>query len=84
MPWFLIGFVALALVNSTGIIPSAIADALGQVSAFLVATALAGIGLSTDLAGIRTAGWRPLVLGGMLSALVAATTLTTMAFAGYL
>lgn len=84
VPWFLIGFVALALVNSTGIIPSAIADALGQVSAFLVATALAGIGLSTDLAGIRTAGWRPLVLGGMLSALVAATTLTTMAFAGYL
>ncbi|PKI91535.1 putative sulfate exporter family transporter [Actinomycetales bacterium SN12] len=84
VPWFLVGFVALALVNSTGIIPPAVAGALGQVSAFLVATALAGIGLSTDLRAIRTAGWRPLALGGMLSVLVAATTLTTMAFAGYL
>lgn len=84
VPWFLTGFVVLALVNSTGIIPPVVADALGQVSGFLVATALAGIGLSTDLAAIRTAGWRPLALGGMLSVLVAATTLTTMAFAGYL
>lgn len=84
VPWFLVGFVALALVNSTGVIPPAVADALGQVSGFLVATALAGIGLSTDPAAIRTAGWRPLALGGMLSMLVAATTLTTMAFSGYL
>jgi hypothetical protein len=46
--------------------------------------ALGGIGLSTDLAAIRTAGWRPLVLGGLLSLLVAATTLTSMGFAGCL
>lgn len=45
---------------------------------------LAGIGLSTDLAAIRTAGLRPLLLGGLLSVLIAGTTLTTMALTGHL
>lgn len=45
---------------------------------------LAGIGLSTDLAAIRTVGLRPLLLGGLLSVLVAGTTLTTMALTGHL
>ena len=84
VPWFLVGFVVLALVNSAGAIRPAVGEVLSRVSGFLVAIALAGIGLSTDLAAIRTAGWRPLVLGGILSLLVAATTLTSMGFAGCL
>lgn len=84
VPWFLVGFVVLALANSAGAIPPAVGEVLSRVSGFLVAIALAGIGLSTDLAAIRTAGWRPLVLGGILSLLVAATTLTSMGFAGCL
>lgn len=84
IPWFLFGFVAMALIGSTGLITDAAAATLSTVSVFLVATALAGIGLSTDLRAIRTAGLKPLALGGILSALVAVTTLTTMLLTGHI
>jgi len=84
IPWFLVGFVAVACVRSTGVLPEGLVSALTHVSVFLVATALAGIGLSTDVRAIRTAGLRPLLLGGCLSVLVAATTLGTMALTGHL
>ncbi len=84
VPWFLVGFVVVALLNSFGLIPAGLGDVLRQVAVFLIATALAGIGLSTDFAAIRGAGWRPLAMGGALWALVMVTTLITMRVAGYL
>lgn len=82
VPWFLIGFLVVAAVSSIGLIPTEAVSVLTKVSVFLVATALAGIGLSTDLRAIRTAGLRPLMLGGLLSLIVAVTTLVTMHFTG--
>lgn len=79
VPWFLIGFVVVALINSTGLIPDAPREALVHVSVFLIAMALAGIGLSTDIPALRRAGWRPLALGGMLWVLVTLTALATIA-----
>ncbi|MBN9631055.1 MAG: putative sulfate exporter family transporter, partial [Actinobacteria bacterium] len=58
--------------------------ALVTCSVFLVSVALAGIGLSTDIAAIRRAGWRPLLLGGVLSTLVAVTSLIVLALTGQL
>src|SRR5690606_41306391 len=51
VPWFLVGFVAVAVINSTGVIPAAPREVLVQLSVFLIAMALAGIGLSTDEIG---------------------------------
>lgn len=82
IPWFLIGFLVVALVNSLGIIPDVPRDVLVRVSVFLIAMALAGIGLSTDLPGLRSAGWRPLALGGILWALVTVTALVAIALTG--
>src|SRR5690606_15798313 len=79
VPWFLIGFVIVAIVNSTGVIPDAPREILVQASVFLIAMALAGIGLSTDIPALRRAGWRPLALGGMLWMLVTITALATIA-----
>lgn len=79
VPWFLIGFVVVALINSTGLIPDAPRQVLVHVSVFLIAMALAGIGLSTDIPALRRAGWRPLALGGMLWMLVTLTALATIA-----
>lgn len=84
VPWFLIGFLVVATLTSLGAVPAPAADALTQVSVFLVATALAGIGMSTDLRAIRKAGLKPLALGGILSVLVAGTTLGVMALTGAL
>lgn len=84
VPWFLVGFLVVATLTSVGAVPAVAADVLTQVSVFLVAMALAGIGMSTDLRAIRSAGLRPLILGGILSVLVAATTLGVMALTGAL
>lgn len=82
VPWFLFGFLIVAVVASTGVLPGAAVTGITHVSVFLVATAMAGIGLSTDIQAIRSSGWRPLLLGGILSALVATTTLAVMALTG--
>jgi uncharacterized integral membrane protein (TIGR00698 family) len=82
VPWFLVGFVVVALVNSTGAIPLPVIGGLVQVSQFLIAMALAGIGLSTDLPALRRAGWRPLALGAILWVLVTATSLLIIAATG--
>ncbi|KAB1642575.1 YeiH family protein [Gulosibacter chungangensis] len=84
IPWFLVGFLLVAAVTSTGVISPVVQDALGHVSVFLVAMALAGIGLSTDLKAIRSTGFRPLLLGAILSMLVMGSTLGMMALLGYL
>jgi len=75
VPWFLVGFVVVAVVNSLDLIPPGAQGFLVQASIFLIAVALAAIGLSTDAAALRRAGWRPLLLGAILWVLVAATSL---------
>lgn len=75
VPWYLIGFLVVASANSVGLIPQGIHHALVQISVFLIAMALAAIGLSTDVAGFRRTGHRPLLLGGILWILVSATSL---------
>ena len=75
VPWFLIGFVLMAAANSAGLIPAGWHGPLSQLSLFLVAVALSAIGLSTDVAALRRAGARPLLLGAMLWVTVAAASL---------
>lgn len=82
VPWFLIGFVAVAIAGSLGVVPEAPRDVLAHVSVFLIAMALAGIGLSTDIPALRRAGWRPLALGGTLWVLVTLTSLAVIALTG--
>lgn len=84
VPWFLIGFVLATALNTLGWIPAGAQHALGLVSTFLITTALVAIGLSTDLPGLRKAGGRPLLLGGLLWAVVAGTSLALQALTGTL
>lgn len=79
VPWFLVGFLLLAGANSVGLPPSGIHPALQTIALFLITVALAAIGLSTDLAAIRRAGHRPLLLGLCLWLTVAATSLLVQA-----
>jgi uncharacterized integral membrane protein (TIGR00698 family) len=84
VPWFLIGFVVMAAVNSAGVIPAAAHAPLQHVSVFLVAVALSAIGLSTNVAALRTAGPKPLLLGALLWVTVAAASLGLQALTGTL
>jgi len=84
VPWFLIGFVVAAALNSAGAIPAASHGPLQHVSVFLVAVALSAIGLSTNVPALRKAGPRPLLLGALLWITVAAASLGLQAVTGTL
>ena len=84
VPWFLIGFVLVAAVNSCGIIPADAHSPLEHASVFLVSVALSAIGLSTNVAALRKAGARPLILGAVLWITVATASLGLQALTGTL
>jgi uncharacterized integral membrane protein (TIGR00698 family) len=85
MPWrrivplFLIGFILASVLDTVGLIPLAWHPDLTKAGTFLITTALAGIGLSMRASDIRGAGPRPLLLGGLLWLLVAASSLALQA-----
>jgi uncharacterized integral membrane protein (TIGR00698 family) len=82
VPAFLIGFVLAAATDTAGLIPDSWHPALSALGAFLITTALAGIGLSLRFADMRKAGARPLLLGGLLWIAVAASSLGIQALTG--
>jgi uncharacterized integral membrane protein (TIGR00698 family) len=84
IPPFLIGFLLAATLRSLGVIPESWVSPLQHLGTFLISTALAGIGLSLSPAAIRTAGVRPLLLGGTLWVLVALSSLGLQAVSGTL
>jgi len=84
VPWFLIGFVLVVAVNSCGIIPAGAHSPIEHASVFLVSVALSAIGLSTNVAALRKAGVRPLILGAGLWITVATASLGLQALTGTL
>lgn len=82
VPLFIVGFVAASALDTVGLIPDAWHAPLSAASTFMITMALTGIGLGTRWATIRTAGHRPLLLGGALWVLVAATSLGLQALTG--
>lgn len=75
VPWFLVGFLALAAANTAGLVPSAAHAPLSTLAVFLITVALAAIGLSTQPAALRRTGPTPLLLGGCLWLVVTTTSL---------
>ncbi|MCI9887474.1 putative sulfate exporter family transporter [Micrococcales bacterium 31B] len=84
VPWFLIGFLLVVGLNTVMPLPEGLRNAATQTSVFMIAMALAAIGLTTDLRAVRAAGWRPLALGAALWATVTVTTLAVMRVTGSL
>jgi uncharacterized integral membrane protein (TIGR00698 family) len=63
MPWFVLGFVALAGVNSIVTIPAEIRHLIVLATTFMLSMALAAMGLETDVVKLRAKGIRPFLLG---------------------
>jgi uncharacterized integral membrane protein (TIGR00698 family) len=68
IPWFALGFVAMAGVNSLGVLPAAVVQAGVQLDNALLAIAMAALGLTTHVRAVRAAGTRPLLLAALLFA----------------
>ncbi len=81
-PWFILGFVALAIINSFGFIPASISEIAKELSKFLMVGALAAIGLNTSFKEMKQAGKAPMVHGFIISALVVIVAITVEYFMG--
>ena len=81
-PWFILGFLALALVNSVGVIPAFISAGAKTVSKFLMVAALAAIGLNTSFSEMKKSGLRPMIHGFIISALVVIVAIAVEYFIG--
>ncbi len=69
-PWFILGFLAMAVVASIFTIPTQVVSGTKSISKFLMVCALAAIGLNTSFSDMKKAGARPMLHGFIISALV--------------
>jgi uncharacterized integral membrane protein (TIGR00698 family) len=68
IPWFALGFVAVAGINSLAILPAPLVELALELDMVLLAMAMGALGLTTHVSALRTAGVRPLGLAAMLFA----------------
>jgi uncharacterized integral membrane protein (TIGR00698 family) len=56
--WFIIGFLALMITRSLGLIPAAVLPRVTHVAAWLTTVAMAGLGLGVDVSAVAQTGLR--------------------------
>jgi uncharacterized integral membrane protein (TIGR00698 family) len=66
IPWFALGFIAVAGFNSMAVLPHAVVSTAIDADTLILATAMAALGVSTQVAAIRAAGIKPLALAALL------------------
>lgn len=62
VPWFIFGFLAMSLINSTGLLPEPAVQVLIDASVFLLSVAMAGLGLSISLTDFKKVGRNTVVV----------------------
>jgi uncharacterized integral membrane protein (TIGR00698 family) len=66
IPWFALGFIAVTGLNSLVVLPAQLTAITTQFDTFVLAMAMAALGLTTHVSAIRSAGVRPLALAAVL------------------
>ena len=78
VPWFIVGFLALAAIRSAGLVPQAALSPVAIVANILTVISMAALGLGTDLRVVARAGGKVtlvvtlslVILGGISLALI--------------
>lgn len=78
-PWFLAGFVATSVIGSYAAVPAAYMSRLTSLSAFLLASAMVGLGLNVSFQAVRSKALRPLLAMLLGSVLLSVVTYLTIA-----
>lgn len=68
IPWFALGFVAVAGIHSLGILPVSVVRLGVELDNLLLTIAMAALGLTTHWQAVRAAGIKPLLLAALLFA----------------
>jgi uncharacterized integral membrane protein (TIGR00698 family) len=75
-PWFILGFLIASVISTLSLIPKEMIGVLSQAGRFLIITAMAAIGLNTNVQAFRKAGPRALILGAVTWFMVMITSLS--------
>jgi len=71
IPWFVLGFLALAAVNTSHIAPAEATHWIAQLGSLALVVVIAAVGLGVDVDGMLRMGLKPLVIGfGLASAMM--------------
>jgi uncharacterized membrane protein YadS len=62
LPWFAVGFIVLASVNSTGVVPAAVQGFGNELSRWLLVIAISALGMKTQLRELASVGIKPILL----------------------
>lgn len=63
IPWFAVLFIGVAIFNSFDLLPKELVNLLVEIDSFLLISAMAALGLTTQASAIKKAGLKPLILG---------------------
>ncbi|WP_375677322.1 YeiH family protein [Bartonella sp. AS69XJJH] len=58
VPWFIIGFILMMLVRSSGFIPEKVLNPIKLIAQLLTVISMAALGLGVDIRSLKKAGWR--------------------------
>ncbi|WP_327437825.1 YeiH family protein [Pseudomonas donghuensis] len=62
LPWFAVGFVLLACVNSTGWVSAAVQGGINDLSRWCLVVAISALGMKTQLKELAAVGFKPIAL----------------------
>jgi len=69
-PFFILGFLGMAILNTLGFFSEQVVTALTSVSKFMILMAMAGVGLGADFKKMKAIGLRPIYCGLLASIIV--------------
>lgn len=82
IPWFIVGFLGTALLNTFGLLPPTVVSWATALAKFLIVVALTAVGLSADFPRMAKTGLRPVGLGFVLWVVIAVTSLAIQHWTG--
>lgn len=81
-PYFILLFLVMVGIKSTGLVPLTLSEGISKLSKFLMVMALGAIGLKTNFAEVSKSGLKPMLHGFLISALVVVVSFVVQLFLG--
>jgi uncharacterized membrane protein YadS len=83
IPLFAVLFLAASALAATGVVPPSWTPTLSHLSSWLIAAVLAAIGTTLTPQRLRSAGYRPLLFGGILGLALGTSSLALQFATGW-
>ena len=81
-PWFILFFLLMVTLKSTGFVPESVSSSLTALSKFIMVMSLGAIGLKTNFSQVAKSGFKPMLHGFLISTLVVVVSFMVQQFLG--